>query len=293
MPHPVTRPASVWDTGRHDLRHQLAHRHVTATRAGSALTPAVARRIITTYTAPGDTVCDPQPGPGLVLAEAIRAGRHALGVKPGPDWVSALEGNLDHARLAGPVGTVHLLNTLDDPHTDGIPTPIDLLVTGVHPAAQRLADAMIQLTDALGPIARWVRPGGFVVLASRPWRHEHTLLDMPRLLCRTATTIGFTPVEHCVALTAPMRDNQIRPRSRTRSGQRTEHRDPHGRPTAQPTHLDVLVFRAAPTAANPTPRDEPVTAPLHHNDDVTPHNSESLESPKRPSRRLSNGESAR
>jgi modification methylase len=42
--------------------------------------PAVAARAIATYTVPGDAVLDPMSGSGTTPGEAIRAGRHAIGV---------------------------------------------------------------------------------------------------------------------------------------------------------------------------------------------------------------------
>lgn len=132
MPKTLLRPASVWDTGSTTPARQIADRHVGATRADTALTPDVARQIITTYTAPGDTVCDPNPGPGLVLAEALRAGRDALGLPTEPRWESALEANLDLARLAGPVGTATLLDSVDDPRAAELPGAVDLVLTGLR-----------------------------------------------------------------------------------------------------------------------------------------------------------------
>lgn len=77
------RPASVWATGDIALADQLADRYVAATRAAAlAMSPAVARRIILTYTAPGDTVLDPNPTAGVALAESVRTGRHAVGLQP-------------------------------------------------------------------------------------------------------------------------------------------------------------------------------------------------------------------
>ncbi|WP_243793793.1 site-specific DNA-methyltransferase [Saccharopolyspora gloriosae] len=131
MPRTVLRPGSAWDTGTAAPDRQIADRYLGATRADPALTPAVARQIITTYTTPGDTVCDPNPGPGLVLAEAIRTGRDA---------------------------------------------------------------------------------------------------------------IGHVPASHCIALTAPIRGNRVRPRITSRVQYLPESTDLHGPPVAVSAHLDVLVF---------------------------------------------------
>lgn len=99
MPQTLLRSASVGDTDHTTPALQIADRRVGATRADTALTQQVARQIITPYTDPDDTVCDPNPEPGLVLTETLRAGRDALGLPTQPRWEAALEAN-DLARLA-------------------------------------------------------------------------------------------------------------------------------------------------------------------------------------------------
>lgn len=80
MPRASLHRGSVWNTGHTSPRQQIADRHVGTTGADTALIPAIEQRIITTHTAPGDTVCAPNPGPGLVLTKAVRADRHAVGL---------------------------------------------------------------------------------------------------------------------------------------------------------------------------------------------------------------------
>lgn len=248
MPKTLLRPASVWDTGSTTPARQIADRHVGATRADTALTPDVARQIITTYTAPGDTVCDPNPGPGLVLAEALRAGRDALGLPTEPRWESALEANLDLARLAGPVGTATLLDSVDDPRAAELPGAVDLVLTGLrHTPASDPSRVLVGQYEDLDAVADWVWPGGHIVITCRPWRRHGRLLDLPGKIHDAADAIGLVPADHCVALTAPIRGNRVRPRIVSRAGDRPENTDIHGHPTALPAHVDILVFRLPTT----------------------------------------------
>ncbi|WP_243789032.1 DNA modification methylase [Saccharopolyspora gloriosae] len=244
MPKTLLRPGSVWDTGSATPARQIADRYVGATHADTALTPEVARQIITTYTAPGDTVCDPNPGPGLVLAEALRAGRDALGLPTEPRWESALEANLDLARLAGPVGTPTLLDSVDDPRAAELPGAVDLVLTGLrHTPSSDPSRVLVGLYEDLDAVADWVWPGGHIVITSRPWRRHGRLLDLPGKIHDAADAIGLVPADHCIALTAPIRGNRVRPRIVSRAGDLPESTDIHDHPIALSAHLDVLVFR--------------------------------------------------
>lgn len=249
MPKTASRPGSVWDTGRISPAREIAGRHVGAIHASTALPPAVARQIITTYTAAGDTVCDPNPGPGLVLAEALRAGRDALGLPAQPEWASALEANLDLARSAGPVGAATLLEGVDDPRAAELPGPVDLVLTGLrHTPASDPSRMLLGLYEDLDAVADWVWPGGHVVVTCRPWRRHGRLLDLPGAIHDATDVIGLVPADHCIALTAPLRGNHMRPRIVSRAGNLPESTDMHGHTTALSTHLDVLVFQI-PTSA--------------------------------------------
>ncbi|WP_435158215.1 DNA modification methylase [Amycolatopsis sacchari] len=248
MPQSVQRPDSVWDTGHPSTRRQIDHRHVGATRADTALTPAIARHILATYTGPGDTVCDPDPGPGLVLAEAIRVGRHAVGLQPDPRWESVLEDNLDLARLAGAKGAATLLGSVDDPRAAELPAAIDLVLTGLrHTPADNPSVLLVDLHERLNAINDWVWPGGHVVITCRPWRRHGRLLDLPGMIHEAVEATGLDPVEDCVALAAPVRGNQVRPRVVTRSGRGPDAADLRHRSAARPAHIDVFVFRSPTT----------------------------------------------
>ncbi|SFK53323.1 hypothetical protein SAMN05421835_12396 [Amycolatopsis sacchari] len=224
MPDSFTRAGSVWDTGALTVRQQLKDRYLGVTIADtSALTPAVARWIIATYTRAGDTVLDPQPGAGVALCEALRARRHAVGIRPGYRWQTTCEANLTLARRAGANSNHTLLDHPGDTRVAELPAAVDLVLTSLrHTPAADPSRAVSRLQGALTPVANWVWPGGHVVITCRPWRQRDELVDLAGRIEQVAQACGLVPVDQCVALTKPLR-------------------------TAA-THLDVLVF-AAPTAA--------------------------------------------
>src|SRR5699024_3527363 len=73
---------SVWLTGQapsRDLRRGRYTRE-SMNHPGKML-PTIARYAIRTYTAPGEIVLDPMAGIGTTVVEAMRLGRHGIGVE--------------------------------------------------------------------------------------------------------------------------------------------------------------------------------------------------------------------
>lgn len=245
MPKNLVGPPSVWATGQCTPQRQVSDRHVSMSRSDIALTPVIAQWIIQTYTEPGDLVCDPNPGPGLALVESIRADRHVVALSPHPRWQSALEANLDLARLAGSTGEATLLDGIDDPRAASLPGAVDLVLTGLRPTpASDPSRLLVNLYEDLGAVADWVWPGGHVIITCRPWRRRRHLVDLPGQIHDAASAVGLKSADHCVALASPIHDYQVRARqARNRITDPRTH-DIHGIPTAHPTHLDVLVFQA-------------------------------------------------
>jgi len=122
MPDNTTVPGTAWATGNDSLTTQMRDRYGGATRKDAArLSPAIARRIITSYTRPGDTVVDPDAGAGIVVCEAIRAHRHAIGIHGDNQQREVFEANLELAHLAAPHTTATVLHGADDPRAAGLP----------------------------------------------------------------------------------------------------------------------------------------------------------------------------
>lgn len=65
---------------------------------------------ITAYTRPGDTVLDPDCGAGTVLTEALRSGRHAIGLTGQPRWWPVARANITAAKYDGATPDGMVLN---------------------------------------------------------------------------------------------------------------------------------------------------------------------------------------
>lgn len=239
MPEPTTTfPTSVWNTGRTSTRRQLHSRYVCTTQYDTVITPAIAAQVIASYSAPGDTVCDPDPGAGIVLGEALRSGRHALGIQPRGRWRQVCQANLDLARLGNPACTATLLDDFGDPSAAELPGAVDLVLTAVrHTPFADPTRVVVGVYDTLRAVADWVWPGGHVVVTGRPWRRDGALVDLPGQVCEAADAVGLIPTDHCIALTAPIRDRRVEPRT---VGSLHSSRN---------VHVDILAFRV-PTVAD-------------------------------------------
>ena len=255
MPDNAAIPGTVWATGNDSLMTQLRDRYVGATRKDAArLSPAIAHRIITSYTRPGDTVVDPDAGAGIVVCEAIRAHRHAIGIQSDKQQQEAFEANLELANLAAQHTTGTVLDSVDDPRAAGLPGAVDLVLTGLRRSApgEHLA-GLARTYQLLDTIADWVWPGGHIVIVCRPERDQHGLVDGPGQITEAAQAVGLRLVDHCIALTGKLvGDLAVHARaSRYETRAAARSRD-CGVPFAVNAHVDVLVFGVSAESRRPT-----------------------------------------
>src|SRR5207247_10384919 len=90
-------PLPVGPGGRPTRPRQRAGRYDPASTTHPAkMAPELARRIVASYSAPGQLVVDPMCGIGTTLVEAAALGRRALGVELEARWASLADANLDH-----------------------------------------------------------------------------------------------------------------------------------------------------------------------------------------------------
>lgn len=98
-------PLAIWPTTQVTSQYQRRGRYLAeSNRHPGKMLPAIARRAVTTYSSPGDLVVDPMCGIGTSLVEAVRAGRHAVGVELEGRWKALAEGNLALAWEQGASG---------------------------------------------------------------------------------------------------------------------------------------------------------------------------------------------
>lgn len=255
--------ASVWQTGTDGLTVQLNEGgYHEATGTDSALmAPAIARYAVAALTRPGDVVLDPDCGAGTTIVEALRGGRHAIGLTGQRRWWRLARANVTATKARGVFvdGMVLILDrrpgTAVAAATAGLTGRIDLLLTTLRPGpAGDLDSALDRLHGLLAQYRPLLRPGGHVVITSAPKRHpvRHDLLDVPSRITAVATAAGLAPVARCVALTATVRRGRTYTRAslaQRRAAARAERA--LGHPVALPAHHTALVLRADPDAADP------------------------------------------
>lgn len=253
---PPAAALSVWPTGQHDETTQLHTRgYVPATGTDSErIPPALAAYAITAYSHPADTVLDPGCGAGTVLVEALRAGRHTVGLTRGRWWniaranltaakrvgawpdASVLDAHprmLATSRAAGLTGRIGLvLTTLRHPH----PNPdhrTKLRPEGNEPASAWLAQTLTACIPLL-------RPDAHVIITIRRRRHHGALQDLSSAVLAAGCTAGLIPLQRCVALIAPLRGTRLAPHA---SARRQAARVSAGSiPISLVAHHDVLIF---------------------------------------------------
>lgn len=276
---------SVWNTAPTSAPAQRADRYVPGSAAHPAkMLPALAAHAVATYTKPGDLVLDPMCGIGTTLVEAIRLGRHALGVEYEPRWAKLARDNVIHTMgvTKGGIGLVacgdarQLTQLFDARHH----SKVDLVVTSppygasvhgqvrstresgergvtkrdyhyshdpsnlAHVGLERLLEAF---THILIQCRQLLRPGGHAVITTRPWRERGELIDLPSAALAAAEAAGLTPVERNVALLAGIRDAHLIARPSFFQMKNIRDARRQGLPLAVIQHEDTLVVRRPPT----------------------------------------------
>jgi SAM-dependent methyltransferase len=241
--------------------------------------PRIAAHAISAYTRPGDLVLDPMCGIGTTLVEAIHLGRHAVGVEYEPRWAGLARLNAASATHEGGTGTGTVHRGDARQLTDLIPSAVhgqvDLVVTSppygnsvhgqvrstrdsgergvtkkndryshdpsnlAHVSTDRLLEAF---TEILAQCRRVLRPGGTVVVTTRPWRERGELIDLPSAVLAAGQAAGLIPTERCVALLAGVRDSRLIARPSFFQMKYVRDARRQGIPLAVVQHEDVLVF---------------------------------------------------
>lgn len=260
LPYPVgEHPAgSVWPTGQHSQDQQLRRGgYVPATRCDAErIPPVIAAHAIATYSRPGDTVVDPDCGAGTVLVEALRSGRHTIGLTTHGEHKRIARANLlAAADRAGywPASLLldHLPTTLATALAAGMVGRAGLVLTTLRHHQGEADGAVTRLADTLAACATLLRPAGRVIVTARRTRMLGALEDWPSEILAAADTAGLIPVQRCVALLAAIRGERLLIRASQAARRAVTRASRRGAPITLNAHHDVLVFAPDPQQARP------------------------------------------
>ncbi len=98
-------------------------------------------------------------------------------------------------------------------------------------------------TDILTRAVALLRPGGHVVITTRPFRRNGNLVDLPAAVLDAARAVGLTPIERCVAPLAGLRGDKLVPRASFFQLLAVRNARAAGVPQHVHLHEDVLVCR--------------------------------------------------
>ncbi|WTW93426.1 DNA methyltransferase [Streptomycetaceae bacterium NBC_01309] len=284
-------PWSVWATAQSTAAAQRRGRYTPdSIKHPAKMLPAIAAHAVATYTQPGDWVLDPMCGTGTTLVEAAHQGRHALGVEYEPRWAEIAAANLALTERQGApgrgrvlAGDARMLTTVVPSELHGMfalvvtSPPYGASVHGrvastrdsgeagvrkydcaygtdkanlAHQPLQQLLDGF---TDILAGCAAVLRPGGRVVVTTRPWRRGGELVDLPGLVAARGPESGLEFDQRCVALLAAVRGGELVARPSFFALHNARKARDAGQPQAIIAHEDVLVFSKAQFPGSPAP----------------------------------------
>jgi hypothetical protein len=262
---PSGRWLTVWPTGQTDLPGQLdAGGYLPDTaRDTDAIPPAVAAHAIAAYSRPGRTVYDPDCGAGTVCVEALRTGRHTVGHTADPGSWELARGNVTTAKARGAVTDGMLLDRPPDRRSwSRLPRPVDLVLTTLRPdTAPGLTGpdpdpvSPCRLRTVLSGYRRLPRPGGRLVIVTRPGPCGDRRGDLASSVLTVGWAVGLIPVQRCVALTAALSGDTVALHLTIPASPGAP-----GRPAALHAHLDVIVFRRAAAGSQVARRPAPAPA---------------------------------
>jgi hypothetical protein len=195
------------------------------------MSPELARRIISEFSAPGDLVVDPACGVGTTLVEAVALGRRAVGAEATPGGAAQALENL--ARAAAPNGAVPVLADLTG--------RADLVCTMLASHPGRSCQDAIASAFAVG--ARLLRAGGVLVTVTKHRRHAGRAQDMAGRSVELGRAAGLAYVGHVIALQAAVADGALTARPSAGELARARRLRAGGEPVHLAVHQDVVVFR--------------------------------------------------
>ncbi|MGW5696468.1 site-specific DNA-methyltransferase, partial [Streptomyces asiaticus] len=108
-----------------------------------------------------------------------------------------------------------------------------------HVSTDQLLDGFSKILTQCRTV---LRPGGTVVVTTRPWRTHGELIDLPSAVLATGQAAGLVPAERCVALLAGIRDGRLVARPSFFQLKNVRDARRQGIPLHLVQHEDVLIF---------------------------------------------------
>jgi DNA modification methylase len=275
----IKKTTSVWATGQQPSRSQRRHRYLPESmQHPGKMLPAIAARVIDTYTQPGDLVVDPMCGIGTTLVEAVHQGRNAAGVEYEADWAKLAVANLAHARRQGATGSGTVLagdargiaRLLPDlvgqaalvltspPYgsaTHGhIRSTRDTGEPGIHKWNQRYSRDRANLAHQSLPVLldgfaqiltgcrALLRSDGVIAVTVRPYRHRGELIDLPGHVQKIAERVGLVFADRIVCLLCGLGQDAILNRASFFQLHEARKGWARGLPIHATAHEDLLIF---------------------------------------------------
>jgi hypothetical protein len=239
-PAPADVPLALWPVGQAAIPHGKSG-PAAATVLQDGIPSALARRIIVEYSKVGQLVVDPLARAGASLIEAARLRRRAFGVERNPRSAARVAANLDQslnqaerplAQVAA--GAPEALAEIVGEHVG----TIDLIVVAPQPdlPAAPTADAFYRACFVV------LQPAGRLVTVTTNTRYGDRCIDAAGTSVRLAQQVGFTYLQHVIALHTPVRSGVLKPPSAEGHGPTLDRPRRDSKPAHLLVHQDVCVF---------------------------------------------------
>lgn len=279
-------PLALWPVAQTSAQYQRTGRYLPDSfQHPGKMVPELARRIVDTYSSPGQLAVDPMAGIGTTLVESAELGRRCIGVEIEPRWASLAVANLDYiltpdlrplaevrpgdalqlrAVLADQAGKVDLIAT-SPPYACSVGTidkaawragrslcdreTLNYSTSTGNLGHSRDEEYLGQMAELYSACFDVLKPGGLLVTVTKNLRRKGRCFDLAAATTKLAQQAGFSYLQHVVAVLAGIRESEFVSRPSFWQLNQTRKARERGWPAHLVVHEDVLVF-SKPEVAN-------------------------------------------